>query len=447
MRRWMISVIGGSAAVIAAVLAWAQPPEEPKAIRERIAQVARIQLPSFEATKRVRNERCGQLFRDYVKQTGGPVTAEVVRRFNGLLREQGLTTFDEFRAVEMAPLQYRKDPKSGEQVPMLGPLGSDVINSWLSDLDVVPGKPLDEQPIYRLAGNALREHVDFVMIGVCDPNLSLDQLPPKLRENAVVAYRRLNPTNRFNGGFDHPLFYATVREAAKKLFRQDYPHLRISMADVVKSPAVGGFGISSCLLCHEQDHTGVYQRLLGQGLYLKARAGEAPAGSTRAVDTTAQSESFLRAAEIVRSTFPDKVDVAAARRGLAGLSADNLARLRPGFPDLCATLDKFGCLSCHSTAGKAPADKNPADFGGFVLDLNNYHQTANIKALLATVNTEDLGKSALLLKGMAKMNHEGSDAVKLDRAQADEMRLALVKWVGTLDSPASSLTQKPSPKK
>jgi len=151
---------------------------------------------------------------------------------------------------------------------------SDLINPWLAAAGVVEGQPMREQPMYQSATNALREHVDFALIGIKDPSLSLALLPPKLRENAKWAYQRLNPGNEFDGGFDHPLFYATVREAAKKLFRQDYPKAKMTMADLVVSEDQGGFGIRSCLLCHNQDHTGVYKRLLGQGLYLDAKAAE-----------------------------------------------------------------------------------------------------------------------------------------------------------------------------
>jgi hypothetical protein len=71
----------------------------------------------------------------------------------------------------------------------------------LAAAGVADGKSMKEQPMYRSATNALREHVDFALIGMKDPYLSLVLLPPILRENARWAYQRLNPGNAFDGGF------------------------------------------------------------------------------------------------------------------------------------------------------------------------------------------------------------------------------------------------------
>lgn len=240
-------------------------PAEDAAVAAELAQIARLEAPTFEATKLARNERLGELFGQQMERQGGQVTADAVKKFHTLLKQHGLTTFEDFWAGEASPLRYRKDPVSGENVPVLGPLGSDVINPWLAAVKVVEGKPLEEQPLYRLATQVLREHIDFTLVGIRDPSLSLELLPPKLRENAALAYARLNPTNRFDGGFDHPLLYITVREAAKKLFRQDYPHLRMTMVEVVQSESAGGFGVRSCLLCHEQSYAGVYGDCLPTG--------------------------------------------------------------------------------------------------------------------------------------------------------------------------------------
>jgi hypothetical protein len=443
MRKGLVFIVALTSGIVLTTLAWSGPQDAPGPIKDEIARVAQIEMRYFEDTKKARNERLNQLFRNYAQQRGGTVTAETVRDFNALLKQHGLSNFDDFRAAEMAPLRYKTDPATGAQVPLFGPLGTDAINSWLGDLDILSGKPADEQPVYKLAANALREHLDFALIGLRDPNLSLEQLPPKLRENAADAYRRLNPTNKWDGGFDHPLYYATVREAAKKLFRKDYPHLKVTLADVVVPEKEGGFGIRSCLLCHNRDHTGVYQRLLGQGLYLEARAAELPQGSDKAAEARKNSAVFLRAAETVQKSFPDKVDAKAARKTLAALASDNLARLRPGFADFTATLNRMGCLNCHSKQGQPPADKNPGDYGAFVLDLNGYHQTAGIKALIKHVDLDDVGKSKLLLKAMAKVTHEGADDVKLDANRAAELRAALNKWVSPFNSAGTAPSLKP----
>lgn len=440
-KTWILPSVVVSAVVLAA-FAWSRPPEKAGAVQDGIAQVAKIRKGTPEDTCKARNDCLQPLFREHVRQQGGKVTAEALQQFYALLKKHDLTSFEDFRTAEMTPLQYRKDPKTGAQVPVFGPLGSDVINSWLAALEVVPGKPVLEQPLYKLAAHVLCERLDFALIGVRDPSLSLELLPPMLRENAAEAYRHLNPTNQFDGGFDHALYYATVREAAKKLFRHDFPHLKITMADVVLPEAKGGFGIRSCLLCHNRDHTGVYQRLIGQGLYLRNRAAEQPAGSAKANEFKASSADFMKAAEIVRSTFPDKVDAQRARRSLNDLSNDDLARLRPGYVDFYQTLDRLSCLKCHGTDGKAPPEKDPRNYGVYVLDPSNYHQTANIKALLTVINLKELNKSTLLLKASARMNHQGSDEVKLNAAQTQELREALTRWVNTFNESAGPSPQK-----
>jgi hypothetical protein len=314
-------------------------------------------------------------------------------------------------------------------VPIMGPLGSDVINPWLAALEVLPGKPLDEQPIYQLAAKALMEHIDFAVIGVRDPTLSLELLPPTLRENAALAYRRLNPTNKFDGGFDAPLLYSAVREGAKKLFRVDYPKLRVTMAELVVPEEQGGFGIRSCLLCHDRSHSGVYQRLLSQGTYLKAKAADMPANHPELPQTAKLSEEFLTAARIVHQSHPDKVDVNAARQALAALTTDNIGRLRPGYSDFCGTLEALGCLKCHAKDAPVADDKDPDIFGAYTLDMNDYFCTSNVKALLSVVNLGDIEKSKLLLKASGAVDHEGAEDVKLTPAQSEQLKQALVKWV------------------
>lgn len=415
-----------TAMLMVAPLVAAEPAPSAK---DAIAEIAKVQKAYFEETKREHNERLNEVFRQYLAASGGKVTAQLVRDFNGLVKQQGMTSFEDFLLAETTPLRHRKDTVSGDTVPIMGPLGSDVINPWLAALEVLPGKPLDEQPIYQLAAKALREHIDFAVIGVCDPTLSLDLLPPKLRENAATAYRRLNPTNKFDGGFDDPLFYSAVREGAKKLFREDYPTLRVTMAQLVVPEELGGFGIRSCLLCHDRSHSGVYQRLLSQGTYLKSKAADLPPSSAELPQIKKLSNEFLQAAEIVHRSHPDKIDVQAAQQALAALNSDNVGRLRPGYSDFCNTLRGMGCLKCHAKGAKVADDKDPEIFGAYTLDLNDYYCTTNVKSLLAVVNLNDLDKSKLLLKATGTVDHEGADDVKLTAAQGEELRAALVKWV------------------
>jgi hypothetical protein len=400
----------------------------------KVAEIAKIEKAYFEETKREHNERLNELFREYLASHGGTSTAQLVCDFNRLVKQQGMTNFDDFLLAETTPLRHRKDPDSGDSVPIMGPLGSDVINPWLAALEVLPSKPLDEQPIYQLAAKALKEHIDFAVIGVLDPTLSLDLLPPKLRANAAAAYRRLNPTNKFDGGFDAALFYSSVREGAKKLFRVDYPKLRVTMAELVVPEEKGGFGIRSCLLCHDRSHSGVYQRLLSQGTYLRAKAADMLATDPNFSPVKKLSEEFLNAAEIVQQSHPDKVDVQAAREALAALSTDNIGRLRPGYSDFCNTLRGLGCLKCHAKDADIPDDKDPSIFGAYTLDMNDYFCTSNVKALLSVVNLSDLDKSKLLLKAAGAVDHEGADDVKLTKKQNEQLKSALAKWVYSGDA-------------
>jgi hypothetical protein len=435
MTKWLgVVALVGCAVVGRSAALWGQQPSDARGrneglTRAQIARVAQIRTPVFEDTKKVHNDRLNQLFRMYVQRQGGQVTAESVRRFNAMLKAQGLTNFDDFLAVETTPLRSVKDPVSGDIIPVLGPLGSDVINPWLGALEVVEGQPLERQPIYQLATNALREHLDFALIGIRDPNLSLSLLPPGLRKNGEWAYRHLNPTNKFDGGFDHPLFYATIRAAAKKLFRQDYPKAKLTMADVVTPEAKGGFGIRSCLLCHDQNHSGVYKRLLGQGLYLEAKAAELPAGSEEAQKTKANGSMFRRAAQYVLDAFPEKIDAEAVRKSLAVVSPNDLARLKPGYGDFYATLKQMGCITCHSIDNTVPSATNPAMHSAFLLHPNAYYKEEDIKALLSVIDLGQLSDSKLLLKASGKIPHTGAQQVQLDAAQTEQLRAALTRWL------------------
>jgi hypothetical protein len=254
-------------------------------------------------------------------------------------------------------------------------------------------------------------------------------LPAKLRENAEAFYRRLNPTNRFDGGFDHPLFYDTVRFAAKKLFREDYPQAKLNMAQLVVSEERGGFGTRSCLLCHDGNHAGVYRRLLGQGLYLEAKAREADVGSREALDAQRDAADYLLAAQHVREASGDAIDDAAIRRSLTMHSAHNLERLKPGYDDFRAKLTSLGCLNCHGTDGQPPQGKDPREHGAWALHPSTYFKAENIQALLGVVDVNAVERSPLLRKATAQQDHEGAERVKLDRAKSAELQGALVKWL------------------
>ncbi|MBI3461857.1 MAG: hypothetical protein HY000_02190 [Planctomycetes bacterium] len=411
-----------------------------EALSVKIAEVARLTKSSAEQTKRTHNEELNKLFVAYVEMSGGVVEAATVRHFNALVKQYGMTNFDDFLAAMTAPLRYVHDPASGDRVPMFGALGSDSINPWLVAVGVVEGKPLEDQPMYRLASHALSEHVDFALIGIKDPTLSLELLPAELQANAALAYRRLNPQNKFAGGFDQPLFYATVREAARKLFREDYPRAKIDMAEVVKPEHGGGLGIRSCLLCHD-DCTAVYARVLGQALFLEAKAEDrrrAPKLHQEPSDSRAQEDAdqieaqaavMRRAAQRMLDAYGEDIDQRAALDSLGTLSPQNQARLMPGFEDFFATLKQVGCLKCHSTEGSPPAERNPSDYDVFVLTPNDYFKSKNVRALAELVKMDDVSKSKLLLKAEGTaIHHEGKEELRLTKAQLDELRAALARW-------------------
>ncbi len=444
MSRYLVALIFVGCLVEATTCNASQPQGLNEELRCEIAKVATIHESVFEDTKRARNTRLNGVFREYVQRLGGTVTKVAVDEFNALLKEQGLTNFDDFLSAQTTPLKYVKDPLSGDQVPVFGPLGSDLVNSWLSKMKVADGRPLHEQPMYRLASDALSEHLDFAIIGIKDPKLSLELLPPELRENAKWAYGRLNPTNEFDGGFDHPLFYATIREAAGKLFCQDYPEAKLSMADIVVPEEQGGFGIRSCLLCHNRDHNDVYKRLLGQAYLLATKANELRedkhgASSLTPVNafendeelkqTEAAANDFQLAAQRVLDAFPDQIDSQAVKESLAALTRENVARFMPGYDEFQATLEKTGCLECHGADASPPPAKNPAKYGAFVLNPNPYFKSRNVAALVKVVDLDDLRESKLLRKAGGTVNHRGKNDLLLDEAGIDDLHQALRKWI------------------
>lgn len=407
------------------------------ALRAELSRAALIERATSEDTSLARNEYLNRVYREFVASRGGESTAELVRQFNALLAERQLTNFDDFLAVMTRPMVYVPDPSTGERVPVFGPLGSDIINPWLAAAAVVEQRPLDKQPMYHSAIRALCEHLDFALIGLRDPNLSLELLPAELRENARSAYARLNPTNQFDGGFDHPLFYCVVREAAEKFFREDHPQARLNMAELVRPVAEGGFGIESCLLCHERDHNGVYRRLLGQGSYLSAKADElrnnpqqAAAGGEDSSHVQAEADIFLLAAERVLKDFSEQIDEAAVRQSLSMQSGSNHERLKPGYDDFVAVLDGIGCLQCHSTGAEVGEELNPAAYGVFVLDRSAYNKSANVRALAQVIDFENIDQSQLIAKASARVDHEGAARVKLDEQQVNVLKRAIAKWLG-----------------
>lgn len=429
---WKRSVLGaliGMCIVAVSIAADAARSDGDAGVLSVIAEAKSIELRTFEETKKARNKHLAEAFAKYRDSRGGKATGEVVRGFNAQLHERGLTSFDDFQQAEMTPFRPVKDPATGDSVPVFGPLGSDLINPWLADMEIVEGRPVEEQPAYLCARNALREHLDFVLVGERDPNLSLDSLPGKLRENAVAMYARLNPTNRFDGGFDQPLYYATVRFAAKKLFREDYPQAKLTMAQLVVAEERGGFGIRSCLLCHEGSHAGVYRRLLGQALYLEAKSRE---NGPEAAKAAADSANYGEAARHVLDAHGDKIDEAAVRQSLTAGSADNIERLKPGYDDFAAVLGNLGCLRCHCTTGKPPQDKDPREHGAWVLQPSTYNKTENIQALLPQIKAGDVERSPLVLKAKGELDHEGVATVKLNQKQAAQLQQAISGWLKTL---------------
>ncbi len=263
----------------------------------------------------------------------------------------------------------------------------------------------------------------------------------------VVCYVIIVPYALSQGPADEEAIEAeiiTVREAAKNLFRQDYPEAKMTMAELVVPEDQGGFGVRSCLLCHNQDHTGVYKRLLGQGLYFEAKAAEIleanhgyskvesamrPRVEAEVRKVKAQAAAFQQAAQIILETFPDNVDAEAARSSLAMLSLDNLPRLKPVYNDFSRTLKSLGCLKCHSTDSKVPRTKSAAAYGAFVLNPNAYYKSKNIKALYSLIDINDLHNSKLLLKAANKVKHNGAKDVRLDSVQVEELHDALAKWL------------------
>lgn len=419
--------------ILAPINAYASAVNAEDEFRLEVAKIAQIKLPLFEETKRARNEKLNALFRKRIAALEGSVSSESLKRFNALLKEYDLTHFDDFLDAETRPLRYVRDPDSGAEVPIVGSLGSDIINPWLGALELIAGKPLDEQPMYHLAANALRDHIDFALIGIRDPNLTLDLLPPKMRENAALAYRQLNPTNKFDGGFDHPLYYACVREAAKKLFRKDYPNAKITIADLVVPEEKGGFGLKSCLLCHDRDHAGVYKRLLSQGIFHETKAADFSSDKTAELQKRNAAKVYLLAAQRVLESHPDKIDAVAVRKSLALRSASDLERLKPGYDDFHGTLKKLGCIQCHSSDNKQPPEKNPATDEAYVLHSSAYYKTDDIKALITLINVENVDKSKLLRKVNGKTKHTGAEDLKLTPAQIAELRSALIRWISPFE--------------
>jgi hypothetical protein len=401
----------------------------PSEVVRGIDAATQIVEESYEATKKVRNEHLNDVFRRYLAGPGSPDIALALRLFNAALKAKELLNFDDFLRAETTPLRYVKDPTTGQSVPVMGPLGSDIINPWLSAVGIVDGKPLAEQPMYQLATNALEEHLDFALIGLRDPSLSIDLLPDKLRGNAREAYRRLNPTNEFDGGFDHPLFYVVTREAAKKLFREDFPKAKLTMADVVLPITKGGFGIESCLLCHEQSHTGIYKRLLGQGLYHRRKANSTTIDDAERAAAEHASKVFLSAAQTVLESFSDKIDAAAVSRALAGASPDDIERLKPGFHAFRATLKTLGCMKCHDADAKLPRESDPRAFGVFVLHDSDYYKTTDINALVQITDFAEPNKSLLLRKLNGELTHKGNSTVKLTAAQLSDLEKSLRHWI------------------
>jgi hypothetical protein len=415
-----------------------------QAFSDKIGKIAQIRKAVFEETKKTRNEKLNQLFQAYVRQQGGNVTGQIIEQFHILLKEHDLTNFDDFLVAQTTPVRDVIDPVSKDRVPVFGPLGSDVINPWLAAAGIDEGAPLEKQPMYLLAAKALSEHIDFSLVGIKDPSLSMTLLPPKLRNNGKWAYQRLNPENKFDGGFDHPLFYATIREAVKKLFRQDYPESKYTMAELVAPETQGGFGIQSCLLCHARSHSGVYKRLLGQSLMFEAKAAglrndnrmlsntkttKLPDDNQDATHAVAEAAMFRLAAQRVFDAFPDKINTQEVRDSLAMLSRDNLPRLKPGYDDFYATLKKIGCMNCHSTDSNGPKAMKFAKHGAFVLNPNSYYKTKNIGSLVSVIDTNNLSKSKLLLKATGKLNHKGRKVLKLDKMETEELYSALKKWI------------------
>lgn len=438
---------GASAAVLAvsmlcgALFAVNNGPTGDGSLRAEISRAVFIDRDTDKEARIARNQRLNALFREHLESDDGRPSPQFVRRFNALISEHELSSFDDFLAAMTRPVIYVTDHATGQRVPVYGALGSDVINPWLAAAGVVEEKPLREQPMYHSAIRALRENIDFAIVGVADPSLSWEMLPPELREYAREAYARLNPTNEFDGGFDAPLFYCTVRAAAEQLFQREHPRAKLTMADVVKPTNEGGLGISSCLLCHEQSHSGVYRRLLGQGRYRLAKANQLFSAQQRGdqidelpSEVRAEADMFLLAAERVLNAFPNEIDVPAVERSLAAYGDDNQERLKPGYEDFVAALQRMGCLACHSDAAAPPEGLDPAQHEAMVLRSNSYDKDDNIRRLCEQIDFEAPAQSRLLGKAAARLEHLGAERVKLDEKGQEELLAALNAWLHSLQS-------------
>lgn len=395
----------------------------------RVRQILRQQEGSREDTFRAHNEALQILFREFAESSPGGITAERVRTFTSWVAEAGGITFEHYLEAVTTPRRRVQDPRSGASITVLGPLGSDLINPWLAAAGIVDGAALPEQPMYRLASHALREHTDFALIGVADPTIRFERLPAELRDRARAAYAGLNPTGVFRGGFDHPLFYAVVRETARKLFREDYPEARLDMARLVQPESRGGFGIRSCLFCHGQDPEGVYSRLLAQQLYLEPKAGRADVPEEDRRKFRREAELYSQAARTVLETHPDRIDASRVRALLGNRSSKNLEALKPGYDDFAAVLGKLGCLSCHGSGAHPPAEFDPAAFEAYVLEPSSYAKMKNIALLAELIDFENPDRSRILRKAMASVRHRGSRERRLNSEEAEMLREALVRWI------------------
>lgn len=401
----------------------------PQDFARRVRQILRQQEGNREDTFRAHNEALQILFREFAESSPEGITAGRVRIFTGWVAEAGGVTFEHYLEAVTTPVRRVQDPRSGTAVTVLGPLGSDLINPWLVAAGIVDGAALSEQPMYRLASQALREHTDFALIGVADPTICLERLPAELRDRARAAYARLNPTGVFQGGFDHPLFYAVVRETARKLFREDYPEARLDMARLVQPESRGGFGIRSCLFCHGQDPEGVYSRLLAQQLYLERKAGRTDVADEERREFRRQAEVYSQAARTVFETHSDRIDATRVRALLGKRSSKNLEALKPGYDDFAAVLGKLGCLACHGAGAHPPAEFDPAAFEAYVLDPSSYAKMKNIALLAELIDFENPDRSRILRKGMALVRHRGSQERRLGPEEAKTLREALVRWI------------------
>lgn len=158
----------------------------PCGLCDGVRQAARIVAHPPGEGRRLRHEALVRLFADHAGELAGEAAGEgAVSRFSFLVKREGLVTFG----------QFLESPVKG------GPGG------------IVEGRPLEEQPAYREALRLLAEHTDFYLAGTADPDLTLGRVPEPARAKAFEVYGRLNPADRYRGGFDHPLFLAVLRES------------------------------------------------------------------------------------------------------------------------------------------------------------------------------------------------------------------------------------------